>query len=107
RGFFVWLVYRGQQHEKNNLYSGTIEARDADIGSLMGGRVSEVLVQEGDSVTAGQTLVRFDRYPLDPQIKEQESRVAQMRANLDRVHRGPRREEVERARIMCEQAEKE
>jgi multidrug resistance efflux pump len=106
-GLFVWLVYRGQQHEKDNVYSGTIEARDADIGSLMGGRVSEVLVQEGDSVTAGQTLVRFDRYLLDPQIKEQESRVAQMRASLDRVHRGPRREEVERARIMWEQAEKE
>ena len=106
-GLLGWLIYHSHQKGNQNVYSGTIEARDADIGSLMGGRVSEVLVEEGDSVKAGQTLVRFDRYLLDPQIKQQESRVAQMRANLDRVEKGPRREEVERARINWEQAEKE
>jgi HlyD family secretion protein len=106
-GLLGWLVYRSEQKKNSNVYSGTIEARDADIGSLMGGRVSEVLVEEGDSVTAGQTLVRFDRYLLDPQIKEQEARVAQMRANLERVQRGPRREEIERARINYEHAESE
>ncbi|HET6462210.1 MAG TPA: efflux RND transporter periplasmic adaptor subunit, partial [Candidatus Krumholzibacteria bacterium] len=104
-GLLGWLVYRSEQKKNENVYSGTIEARDADIGSLMGGRVSEVLVEEGDSVSAGQTLVRFDRYLLDPQIKEQESRIAQMRANLERVERGPRREEIERARINYEHAE--
>src|SRR5678815_5108474 len=61
-GLFAWLVYRSEQKKNSNVYSGTIEARDADIGSLMGGRVSEVLVEEGDSVQAGETLVRFDRY---------------------------------------------
>jgi len=106
-GLFAWLVYRSEQKKNSNVYSGTIEARDADIGSLMGGRVSEVLVEEGDSVRAGETLVRFDRYLLDPRIKEQESRIAQMRANLERVERGPRREEIERARINYEHAEKE
>jgi multidrug resistance efflux pump len=106
-GLFGWLIYHSQQKKNDNVYSGTIEARDADIGSLMGGRVAEVLVEEGDSVKAGQTLVRFDRYLLDPQIKQQESRVAQMRANLDRIEKGPRKEEIERARINWEHAEKE
>jgi HlyD family secretion protein len=106
-GLFAFLIVRGNRDKNNHVYSGTIEARDADIGSLMGGRVSEVLVQEGDSVSAGQILVRFDRYLLDPQIKEQESRVAQMRANLERVQKGPRREEVERAKIAWEHAEKD
>jgi membrane fusion protein YbhG len=106
-GLLGWLVYHGHQKGNQNVYSGTIEARDADIGSLMGGRVSEVLVEEGDSVKSGQTLVRFDRYLLDPQIKEQESRIEQMRANLDRIQKGPRREEIERARINYDHAEKE
>jgi multidrug resistance efflux pump len=106
-GILAWLIYRGEQKKQDNIYSGTIEARDADIGSLMGGRVSEVLVQEGDSVKAGQTLVRFDRYVLDPQVKAQESRVAQMRANLERVERGPRREELERAKIAWDHAERD
>jgi multidrug resistance efflux pump len=106
-GIFAWLVFRGHRNASDHVYSGTIEARDASVGSLTGGRVSEVLVEEGDSVRAGQTLVRFDHYLLDPQIKEQQSRVEQMRANLERVMTGPRREQVERARIVWEHAEKE
>jgi multidrug resistance efflux pump len=106
-GIFAWLIYRGEHKKQDSVYSGTIEARDADIGSLMGGRVSEVPVQEGDSVKAGQTIVRFDRYILDPQVKEQEAKVAQMRANLERVQRGPRSEEIARAKITWEHAESE
>src|SRR5262249_18548003 len=46
-------------------------------------------------------------YILDPQVKQQESRVASMRANLERVERGPRSEEVARAKIAWEHAESE
>lgn len=104
---FAWLIYRSSRDSNPGVYTGTIEARDASIGSLVGGRIAEVLVEEGDSVHAGDVLVRFDRYLLEPQLKEQQSRVAQMRANLERVMAGPRREEVERARIQWEQAERD
>ncbi|HEX6789770.1 MAG TPA: HlyD family efflux transporter periplasmic adaptor subunit [Candidatus Krumholzibacteria bacterium] len=104
---FAWLIYRGSRNDATHTYTGTIEARDAAIGSLVGGRIAEVMVEEGDSVRAGDPIVRFDRYLLDPQIREQQSRVASMRANLERVTTGPRREEVERARIQYEQAERD
>ena len=45
---FGWLVYRGVRGGHDRVYTGTIEARDAAIGSLMGGRIAEVLVEEGD-----------------------------------------------------------
>jgi multidrug resistance efflux pump len=89
------------------VYSGTIEARDARVGSLVGGRVLEVLVEEGDSVAAGQLLVRLDGEMIASQVKEQEARVAQAKAAFDRVVSGPRREQIERARIEWERAEKE
>jgi multidrug resistance efflux pump len=41
------------------------------------------------------------------QVKEQEARVAQAKAAFDRVVSGPRREQIERARIEWERAEKE
>ena len=104
---FGWLVYRSVRGDADKVYTGTIEARDAAIGSLMGGRVAEVLVEEGDSVRAGDVIVRFERYTVDPMLKEQQSRVAEARAILERVMAGPRREEVERARIQWEQAERE
>lgn len=105
-GIFMWLVLRSGR-DGDDVYSGTIEARDARVGSLVGGRVVEVLVEEGDSVEAGQLLVRLDDGLLVPQVKEQEARVAQAKANLDRVTSGPRREQIERARIEWERAEKE
>jgi len=105
-GIFAWLVFRGSR-AVDPTYSGTIEARDARVGSLVGGRVLEVRVEEGDSVEAGQVLVRLDGEMLAAQVKEQEARVAQAKANLDRVVSGPRREQIERARIEWDRAEKE
>ncbi len=105
-GVFVWLVLRGGRDEAH-VYSGTIEARDARVGSLVGGRVIEVLVEEGDSVQAGEVLVRLEGDLLMAQLGEQEARVAQAKAALDRVVSGPRREQIERARIEWDRAEKE
>lgn len=106
-GVFAWLMIRGGNGPQGEFYSGTIEARDARVGSLVGGRVREVLVEEGDSVRTGDTIVRLESYLLEPQVREQQARVAQARAALDRVVTGPRREQVERARIEWERAEKE
>ncbi len=105
-GVFVWLALRGGAGD-DYVYSGTIEARDARVGSLVGGRVKDVLVEEGDSVRAGQLLVRLEGDLLAAQVKEQEARVAQARAALDRVVSGPREEQIERARIEWDRAEKE
>jgi multidrug resistance efflux pump len=105
-GLFAWLVLRGGASDEL-VYTGTIEARDARVGSLVGGRVVDVLVEEGDSVQAGQVLVRLDGDLLAAQVGEQKARVAQAKAALDRVVSGPRREQIERARIEWERAEKE
>ncbi|HEY43106.1 MAG TPA: HlyD family efflux transporter periplasmic adaptor subunit [Anaerolineae bacterium] len=45
--------------------SGFIEGRDYTIASALGGRVVEVLINQGERVEAGQTLVRLDRTALD------------------------------------------
>ncbi len=105
-GIFAWLVLRGGGSGEL-VYTGTIEARDARVGSLVGGRVIDVMVEEGDSVDAGEVLVRLDGELLAAQVKEQQARVAQAKANLDRVVSGPRREQIERARIEWDRAEKE
>jgi membrane fusion protein YbhG len=87
--------------------SGTIEARDADVGSLVGGRVQRVEVEEGAQVEAGQAIVVLEPDLLDPQIREQTARVDAARAAHDRTVRGPRSEEVSRARVDYENAERE
>jgi HlyD family secretion protein len=104
-GGAVWM--RARSREKPLLLSGSIEARDVEVGSLMGGRIAEVLVDEGARVSRDQPIVRFETDLIDLQIAQQDARAAQSRANLEKAQRGPRTEEIARARAAAENAERE
>lgn len=105
-GGAVW-AFSARREPKPLLLSGAIEARDVEIGSLFGGRVAAVLVEEGAAVAAGQPIVRFETDLIDLQIDQERARLEQARANLEKTVRGPRIEEVESARAQAENAEKE
>jgi HlyD family secretion protein len=105
-GWWAWSsgLFR---REKPVVLSGTIEARDADVGSLVGGRVLAVRVDEGAAVRKGQPLIELEPDFLDRQIRAQQGRVDAARAALDKARRGPRSEELARARADAENAERE
>jgi multidrug resistance efflux pump len=90
--------------ESELLYSGTVETREIRVGSKVGGRVLEVLVEEGQEVAEGQTLVRFDVGELEAQKKQAQARLAQQRARLERLERGARPEEKAAARAATRTA---
>ncbi len=49
-------------------FVGRIEAAaEADLGFEFGGRITELLVEEGDAVPAGAVLARLDRTALIPE----------------------------------------
>jgi len=66
-----------------------------------------VLVQEGDEVAAGQPLVELETAMADATVAERRAAVDAARAGLARVRRGPRGEELSRARIAWQAAETE
>jgi len=105
-GAAFW-AFRARQREKPLTFSGSIEARDVEVGSLVGGRVASVLVDEGATVKAGQPLVTLETDLGALQIGEQRAVVEQARAGLARVKAGPRREEIVRARAQADNAERE
>jgi HlyD family secretion protein len=102
----VWWL-RSRSAPTPLLLSGTIEARDVEVGSLTGGRVVSVPVAEGATVRRGQPLVTLETDLVDLQLAQQSARVDEARANLVKAQRGPRSEEVARARAEAENAEKE
>jgi multidrug resistance efflux pump len=82
---------------KPQVFSGTIETREIRVGSKVGGRITEVLVEEGSEVQPGQPLVRFDIAELEAQRAQAEARIAQQRARLERLLHGARPEEIAQA----------
>lgn len=95
-GYFYWQR-RPQPTEL--VLAGSLEARTVEVGSLVGGRVARVLVDEGDRVQAGQVLIELEGDLLDLQIGEQKAAIAEAQANLAKATKGPRAEEVRRAEI--------
>ena len=75
--------------------SGNIRAgRVVDISSEVSARVTELLVQEGDDVTAGQLLLRLDPTQFETSVSRSEALLNQSRAqarqqeaNVERVTR--------------------
>ncbi|PNQ99830.1 glycoside hydrolase family 43 (plasmid) [Azospirillum argentinense] len=57
--------------------NGRIEAVEIDIATKTAGRVEDILVDEGDFVTAGQVLARMDTDVLQAQAKQAEAQKQQ------------------------------
>ncbi len=55
--------------------NGRIEAVEIDISTKVAGRIREILVNEGDFVTAGQLLARMDTASLTAQRREAEAQL--------------------------------
>jgi HlyD family secretion protein len=61
------------------------------------GRVTEVTVEVGDAVAAGDVLARLDDRQLALQVRQAQAALALAEAQLDQLQAGPQSEEVEMA----------
>ena len=78
-------------------YSGTIETREINIGSKIGGRVTAVNVEEGQQVPANAALVTFDAPELQAQLAQAQATVLQAQADDNRLQHGNRPQEIAQA----------
>lgn len=98
-----WLIWNQTRSEPFTV-SGFIEADVVRVGSRVGGRVSEVVVEEGMLVEAGQALLRIDPFDLSEQLAQARSTLAALEAELSRLKSGYRAEEIEQARAQRDEA---
>jgi HlyD family secretion protein len=85
-------------------WSGTVEARTISVGSRVGGRVKAVRVKEGDRVTEGQPLLELEPGDLLAQRLIAKGQLDEAQANLERLVRGARPEEIEEANARAQTA---
>jgi HlyD family secretion protein len=80
---------------------GTVEIQEVRLGSRTGGRVVEVLVDDGDTVEAGQKLVRFDAEEAMARREQARQRLAVAQAAWKKADRGPLHEEIMEAKAAA------
>jgi HlyD family secretion protein len=84
--------------------SGTIETDEVVIASEFGGRVREILVDEGQEVETGAVVIRLDTDLLDSQMGEAQAATVAAGANLALVEAGARPGELATAQALLQQA---
>ncbi len=100
----AWLLLAQMGRGRADDYSGTVETREIQIGSKIGGRVTNVRVEEGKRVKAGALLVGFECDELKAQRTQAAAAQVQAAADLDRMLRGNRPEEIEEAQASAKAA---
>lgn len=83
--------------------TGTLEAKvQSVVGAKISGRISELLVDQGDSILAGDVLVRLDDSELRQQVEIARSANEAAQATVDRS-----RSDTSRTQAILDQAELE
>jgi len=70
-----------------------------------GGKIEQIYVKKGDSVSKGMVLARLDTRSLELSLAQAEASVAQAKYNLQKVQETPLPEEIESARAAIVSAE--
>jgi HlyD family secretion protein len=77
--------------------TGVIEVVEVDLAPLTGGRVARVLVEEGDRVAVGDTLLVLEMPTIESDLAQRRARVASARAALAEATAGALPAELTRA----------
>ena len=86
-------------------FQGQMEARETDIAPKIAGRISEVLVTEGDRVEKGSPLIRMDSPEVNAKLAQATAAQQAAQAVAAKAERGARNEEVEMARLAWQRAQ--
>ncbi|NNM81562.1 MAG: efflux RND transporter periplasmic adaptor subunit [Burkholderiales bacterium] len=78
----LFFLYRDSDTLPAEIASGNgrLEATEVDVASRDPGRISSILVREGDEVQKGEVLARMDTDALDAELRAAEARAREARA---------------------------
>ena len=105
--FFVGRAFGwwgGSRDEATRIY-GNVEIREVELGFRVGGRIAQVLVDEGDKVVPGQELARLDGQPIRDRLAGADAKVAAASAMVSKDAAGNRPQEVRAAQAAVIDAE--
>ena len=100
-GGAVWYILAQDGEEQAQLVlQGNIDVRQVNLSFKVDGRIEKLLVDEGDTVKAGQVLATLDQRYFQDDLRLARARRDNAAANLARLEHGSRPEEIAQARAQ-------
>ncbi|GAB4385877.1 MAG: efflux RND transporter periplasmic adaptor subunit [Elainellaceae cyanobacterium] len=95
-------------YEAKRTYSGEVVARrSSDLGFEPAGTIVNILVEEGDRVSAGQPLAQLDTRSLETERQQLGAERDRAMAQLQELQTGPRQESIAAARAAVAEIEQQ
>jgi HlyD family secretion protein len=86
-------------------FQGQVEAREVDVAAKIAGRISQVLVREGDVVSVGDVLFELDSPEIKAKMAQANATRAAAMAISDKAVTGAREEEIRMAQFAWGRAQ--
>lgn len=100
-GYGFWLAAQPAP----DFFQGQMEATETDIAPKITGRISEILVKEGDQIQFGALLLRIDSPELRAKAAQASAAGDAAQAVAAKARNGARPEEVQMARMSWQRAQ--
>jgi HlyD family secretion protein len=104
---FAWQRYGVKDDDGLASGNGRIEATEIDVAAKIPGRIKEILVREGDFVTAGQVVALMDTEVLEAQLREAKAQLQQTQSAVATARSQLVQREAEKAAMLAVVAQRE
>lgn len=101
-GYGMWKWWRPAAPAELTLY-GNVDIREVNLGFRVGGKIKEVIKEEGDEVKPGEIVARLDSEPYRHDADQFAGQLAAAQAKLEQMKAGYRKEEIEQSRANVEE----
>ena len=100
---WLWMQRGSRDGDALNLY-GNVDIREVQLAFRQSGRVAQMLFDEGDHVEPGAHMATLDAQPFEEALAAADAAVAAAQADLDKLRRGLRPQEIAQAQEALNQA---
>lgn len=101
--WWLWEHNKAVENPNLQLY-GNVDIREVQLAFRQPGRIAELFFEEGDSVQAGERMALLDAQPYQEALQVAEATVALAEAELAKMKRGLRPQEITQAEQRVNQA---
>ena len=99
-GMVAYGLYKSNQHSEPEVITlqGQMQMQQTSIAAKVPGRISKILVTEGDTVAAGQQLIEMDSPEINAKIDQARAGKQMAQSQLDKAENGARPQEIAQAK---------